>query len=104
MNWDAGGGSFASVTVCNALVVVRWRASWSLALLYISMLWFPSSDVVLRIVSLCLHPRVTLLGSGRCWIAHCWIVLRIELPCHPQGMTLLSLRAIMTYFKHHHWF
>ena len=38
--------------------------------------------VEVRIVSLCLHPRVALLGSGRCWIAHCWIGLRIELPCH----------------------
>ena len=42
MNWDVGGGSFASVSVCTALVVVRWRASWSLVLL--AMLWFPSSD------------------------------------------------------------
>jgi hypothetical protein len=44
VKWDVGGGSFASISVCNALVVVRWRASWNLVLLYISMLWFPSFD------------------------------------------------------------
>ena len=42
VNWDVGGGSIASISVCNALVVVRWRASWSLVLL--AMIWFPSSD------------------------------------------------------------
>jgi hypothetical protein len=30
VNWDVGGGSFASVSVCTAIVVVRWRVSWSL--------------------------------------------------------------------------
>ncbi len=56
VNWDVGGRSFASVcvigvcgfcsdgesSVCNALVVVCWRASWSLVLL--AMFWSPSSD------------------------------------------------------------
>ena len=42
VDWDAGGGSLGSVSVCTALVVVRWRASWSLVLL--AMIWFPSSD------------------------------------------------------------
>jgi hypothetical protein len=42
VKWDVGGGSFASVSVCNALIVVHCRASWSLVLL--AMLWFSSSD------------------------------------------------------------
>ena len=42
VDWDAGGGSLGSVSVCTALVVVRWRASWDFVLL--AMLSYPSSD------------------------------------------------------------
>ena len=43
------GGSFASVSVCTAMVMARWRASWSLVLL--AMLWFPSSEDCISVSS-----------------------------------------------------
>ena len=46
--------------------------------------------IILRIVPLCRHPRVTLLGSGRYCIARYWIVLKIVLPCHRLRMILLE--------------
>ena len=76
VNWDVGGGSFASVSVCNELV------GFVGVPVGVSSCWQCPGSLLLMIVSLCLHPRVALLGSGRCWIAHCWIGLRIELPCH----------------------
>jgi hypothetical protein len=55
--------------------------------------------VEVRIVSLCLHPGMTLLGSRQCWVAHCWIVMRAGIKCHsrrpclPRRMTPLPPRV-----------
>ena len=40
--------------------------------------------IEVRIVSLFLRPRMTLLGSRQCWIAHCWMVVGTGMKCHPQ--------------------
>ena len=45
MNWDVGGGSFASVSICTAMAVARW------SLVLLAMVRFPSSEECISVSS-----------------------------------------------------
>jgi hypothetical protein len=61
--------------------------------------------IEVRIVSLCLHPRMALLGSrqcwdAHCWIAHCWIVMRAGIKSPPENCGFFNYNILI---KQENW-